>query len=181
MARCCMPSKTIAKPMTPVTYWMITVSQCYCEILTLSGINGFMPFLTIYEAEIRNNTKYLIGGGGGINCINYYCQHWLCLYCKNVWTSVSVFVIHKYIPVILHTFSCVVLCFGVRRKLVSFKVSIGTSDAICRYRSGSTLALAMACCLTAPNRYLNQCWLIISEVHLRAVSREIHWCEFENY
>ena len=34
----------------------------------------------------------------------------------------------------------------------------------------------MACCLTAPSHYLNQCWLIISEVmwlHLRAFPREM--------
>ena len=33
-----------------------------------------------------------------------------------------------------------------------------------RHRSGSILARAMACCLTAPSHCLNQCWLIISEV-----------------
>ena len=32
-------------------------------------------------------------------------------------------------------------------------------------RSGSTLAQVMAWCLTAPSHYLNQCWLIINEVH----------------
>ena len=37
-------------------------------------------------------------------------------------------------------------------------------DAIWRHRSGSTLAQVMACCLTALSHYLNQCWLIISEV-----------------
>ena len=31
-------------------------------------------------------------------------------------------------------------------------------------RSGSTLAQVMACCLTAPSHYLNQCRLIICEV-----------------
>ena len=31
-------------------------------------------------------------------------------------------------------------------------------------RFGSKLAQLMARCLTAPNHYLNQCWLIISEV-----------------
>ena len=31
-------------------------------------------------------------------------------------------------------------------------------------RSGSPLAQVMACCLTAPSHYLNQCWLIISKV-----------------
>ena len=42
--------------------------------------------------------------------------------------------------------------------------SLGPSDTIWRQRSGSTLARLMACCLTAPNHYLNQCWLIISKV-----------------
>ena len=43
--------------------------------------------------------------------------------------------------------------------------SLGPSDAIWRQRSGSTLAQVMACCLTAPSHYLNQCWLVISGVH----------------
>ena len=38
------------------------------------------------------------------------------------------------------------------------------SGAIWRHGSGSTLAQVMACCLTAPSHYLNQCWLIISDV-----------------
>ena len=42
--------------------------------------------------------------------------------------------------------------------------SLWPSDAIWRQGSGSTLAQVMACCLTAPSHYLNQCWLIISEV-----------------
>ena len=35
-------------------------------------------------------------------------------------------------------------------------------------RSGSTLAQVMAWCLTAPSHYLNQCWLITSEVLLHS-------------
>ena len=42
--------------------------------------------------------------------------------------------------------------------------SLRPSDAIWWHRSGSTLAQVMACCLTTPSHYLNQCWLIISEV-----------------
>ena len=38
------------------------------------------------------------------------------------------------------------------------------SDAIWQHRSGPTLAQVMACCLMAPNQYLNQRWLIISKV-----------------
>ena len=37
-------------------------------------------------------------------------------------------------------------------------------DAIVWHRSESKLAQVMVCCLTAPNHYLNQCWLIIREV-----------------
>ena len=47
--------------------------------------------------------------------------------------------------------------------IISFN-SLGPSDAICRWRSWSTLVQVMACCLTAPSHYLNQCWLIISKV-----------------
>ena len=42
--------------------------------------------------------------------------------------------------------------------------SLGPCDAIWQCRSVSTLAQAMACCLTASSHYLNQCWLIISKV-----------------
>ena len=42
--------------------------------------------------------------------------------------------------------------------------SLWPSDAIWRHRSRSTLVQVMACCRTAPSHYLNQCWLIISEV-----------------
>ena len=35
--------------------------------------------------------------------------------------------------------------------------SLWPSDTIWRQRSGSTLAQVMACCLTAPSHYLNQC------------------------
>ena len=58
------------------------------------------------------------------------------------------------------------LCY--RKRQIYFYVSIidslWPSDAIWWQRSGSTLAQVMACCLTAPSHYLNQCWLIISEV-----------------
>ena len=44
------------------------------------------------------------------------------------------------------------------------------SDAIWRQGSRSTLVQVMACCLTAPSHYLNQCWLIIAKVQ---------WCSSE--
>ena len=35
------------------------------------------------------------------------------------------------------------------------------------YRSGSTLAQVMACCLTAPSHYLNQYWILINSFPTR--------------
>ena len=49
-------------------------------------------------------------------------------------------------------------------KTIQHVNSLGPSDAIWRQRSGSTLVQVMACCLTAPSHYLNQCRLIISKV-----------------
>ena len=43
-------------------------------------------------------------------------------------------------------------------------ISLWPSDVIWWQGSRSTLAQVMACCLMATSHYLNQCWLIISEV-----------------
>ena len=56
--------------------------------------------------------------------------------------------------------------------------SLGPSDAIWRWRSWSTLVQVMACCLTAPSHYLDQCWLITSNVMWH--SSEMWICEETN-
>ena len=48
---------------------------------------------------------------------------------------------------------------SVRRLLLN---SLWPSDTIWWHRFGSKLSQVMACCLTAPNYYLNQCWLVIN-------------------
>ena len=63
------------------------------------------------------------------------------------------------------------------------------SDIIWQHEFGSTLDQVMACCLMAPSHYLNQCWLIISEVQwhssgcnfTRDTSGFSHWNYLENY
>ena len=49
-------------------------------------------------------------------------------------------------------------CFSTRRLN-----SLWTSD-IWRYRTGSTLAQVMACCLATLSHYMNHCWLIICKI-----------------
>ena len=58
-----------------------------------------------------------------------------------------------------------------------------------RQISGSTLLQVMACCLTVPSHYLNQCWLIISELQWHSYTGNVtrdastinHWNAFQNY
>ena len=54
-----------------------------------------------------------------------------------------------------------VMCqsFGNAPTLTTIKQfnSLWLSDAIWRWRSWSTVVNALACCLTAPSHYLNQC------------------------
>ena len=64
--------------------------------------------------------------------------------------------------------------------------SLWPSDDIWRQGSRSTLAQVMACCLTAPSHYLNQCWLMISEVLWHTpdsnfTGNTYRWNEFEIY
>ena len=62
-------------------------------------------------------------------------------------------------------------------------------DTIWRHRSGSTLALLMACCPIAPSHYLNQYWLTISGVLCHSFENNFAendpninpWYEVQNY
>ena len=71
-----------------------------------------------------------------------------------------------YICICLHWFG---YCSWVKYQLSKFvgrllyPLSLG--DTIWRHRYESTLAQVMACCLTAPSHYMNQCWFIIKGVH----------------
>ena len=66
------------------------------------------------------------------------------------------------------------LYYGRRRFSYISVNSLSPSDAIWRQRSGSTLAQVMACCLTAPSHYLNQCSLTISEVQWHSCEGIFH-------
>ena len=67
--------------------------------------------------------------------------------------------------------------------------SLRPSDAIWRHRTWSILAQVVACCLTVPSHYLNQCWLIINKVQSHSSGNHFtkdtsainHWNQFENY
>ena len=50
--------------------------------------------------------------------------------------------------------------------------SLRPSNVIWRQGSWSTLAQLMACCLTVPSHYLNQCWQLVSEVSWQQFRRK---------
>ena len=67
--------------------------------------------------------------------------------------------------------------------------SLWPNAAVWQQWSRSTLAQVMACCLTAPSHYLNQCWLLISKIlwyspdsNFTEKTSDIYlWNEFEIY
>ena len=54
-------------------------------------------------------------------------------------------------------------CIPSTHATIYFK-TLWLSDAKWWHRAVWTLAQVMACCLTAPNYYLNRCWIIMNEV-----------------
>ena len=90
---------------------------------------------------------------GGVDLSPYWLRSWLVAWWHIVITSNNA-------GLLLRTYFNEVL-FKIQK--FSFN-SLWLSDTIWRHKSGSTLAQVMACCLTAPSHYLNQCWLIISKV-----------------
>ena len=60
--------------------------------------------------------------------------------------------------------------------------SLRPSDAYMRHhwRSGSTLAQVMDCCLMTPSRYLNQCWLIYLSSY-PGYFQEPYWVTWQVY
>ena len=82
-------------------------------------------------------------------------------------------------PLLIHRGYCCLAkherCLVISNCCLSCINSLWPSDAIWRQRSGSTLAQVMACCLTAPIHYLNQCWLIITMVQWYSSAGNFAW------
>ena len=110
-------------------------------------------------------------------------QNTLCSYRKKLWShQVKVSTCHD-------NWACAKSWSDWMSRYIWLLISLWPSDAIWQQRSGSTLAQVMACCLTAPSHYLNQCWHIISKVQwhpsesnfTRDTSAISHWNYLENY
>ena len=68
------------------------------------------------------------------------------------------------------------ICYDLHCVSVMWNVnSLWPGHAIWQHKSGSTLDQVMACCLTAPSHYLNQCWLIIKGGPVAFSWEQFHW------
>ena len=95
---------------------------------------------------------------------------------QHLWYKILYCILH-----ILHAQSCYAL-FCCNSNISCNPLWPG--DAIWPHISGSALVEAMAWCLMAPNHYLSQCWHLISEVNIKAISNYqaiIPYNEFYNY
>ena len=89
---------------------------------------------------------------------HHVAQCWL-LICEFLKVSVQATILQKEFKNYWYTFK--IAATSSRGHCVN---SLWPSGAIWRHGTRSTSAQVMACCLTAPSHYLNQCWLIISKV-----------------
>ena len=120
----------------------ITVNSCYVEVICLQCIKYGCPMTT----EIR---------------------YWVSL---GRWDrSHGSFVLPILLSCYIHHYRCYhATCIVIIQHVILWCVKFGWLNSLWpsdrRHRSGSGLALAMACCLTAPSHYLNQSWFIIKDV-----------------
>ena len=116
-------------------------------------------FLWCHVASLRDNElKYFV------ESITYSAPQRLVF---NIWIMVSF-----YMQAIDRHMLSYLVDLNTRIAVCHFN-SLWHSDTIWRQRSGSTLAHVMACCLTAPIHYLNQCWLLI--IDYSSLTAPIHY------
>ena len=137
-----------------------------------------IPQIMLYIANIISHVWLIHSTAGNVSVIPFrywYCTPWYQIYVyADMIPHIISYISCCYTPCFCHIFflyytpwykfCCICLFLKVYITGCSDYNSLGPSDTIWWYRSGSTLAQVMACCLTAPSHYLNQCWLIISKV-----------------
>ena len=135
--------------------------QWHCSSVALSYQNYTSTHVMMYSVQCSRSTpkRHPSSCPQALRCL-------LCI----VWRRFSVISYNRTTLYWYHETLCSecfynLLPFSVFAQIYSLLLnSLWPSDAIWQQRSGSTLAQVKACCLTAPSHYLNQCWLIISEV-----------------
>ena len=158
MACCLASAKPLTKPMLECC-WLDPQGQTsvksYLQLIHFHSrkciwkccLENGSHFVSVSMCQYDHNRRNMFNIFPWITCI--YCQWWLpslnFLFSKIRRWDMLLCEHKQFIP------------------CIHFINSLWPSDTIWWQRSGSTLAQVMACCLSAPSHYLNQCWLIISE------------------
>ena len=146
--------------------WCLTapspyLNQCWLIISEIfwPSLEGNFTMMSILDMSMKIvflNLQWHITGANHLSfkhATNYPMQalsvSWACL----PKDFVSVVILIAYTHSMCRKNLCTYLCF-----------SLWPSDTILQHRSGSTLSQVRAWCLMAPSHYINQCWLIITEV-----------------
>ena len=153
------------------SYWQVVEwNHLTCIALSVEAVISWIEVPTITSIIIVDalliswGQMYIFPGSDNwLGMIVYIWYNWMWIWWKNPMKRcylIRLFVRKKHgVPI----FSWIIYVF-MYQDAVDFTTghfnSLRPSDAIWRHRSGSTLAQVMACCLTAPSHYLNQCWLI---------------------
>ena len=117
----------------------------------------FESFHTIFFLSM---IQFLNNKGYGYEALFFFYNYWILDYNKKKRSTD----LQESLLQMLHVFFVLVNFTQAKSWHRDQDNSLGPSDTIWRWRSWSTLVQVMACCLTAPSHYLNQCWLITREV-----------------
>ena len=149
-------------------WWISTIFHIKNQILTLlqthfSMVNSVWPSDAIWPKRSGSTMVWVLACC--LTAPSHYPNHCWLLIGEALWHSPGSNFTESAQAIILydqfHNHTYRVTVTSLRDRWVN---SLRLSDTIWRKRSGSTLAQVMACCLTAPSHYLNQCWLITSKV-----------------
>ena len=124
-------------------YGWINDVVCTQGSAVLFGIDSFSPGTFLYKSHLSMYRDCHYNGKT---------VAWLWDFLTFIMRTSTLVKGHQYIK----KTCCWLCCLGLN--------SLWPGDAIWWHGTRSTLAQVMACCLTAPSHYLNQCWLIIGEV-----------------
>ena len=151
-----------------VSYGMYIVCYLTCELWAVHQVTSLVSYgmsSVCYPSHVSygmSSVCYPSHVSCGLSCVCYP-SHVICPAC---YLTCELWAVLCMLPLKCELW--IVLCMlditdrGLQDR--TYINSVGPSDAIRRWRSWSTLVQVMACCLTAPSHYLNQCWLIISNV-----------------
>ena len=165
--------------LSPHPEWSLLQYKCQTLVSDYYGCDDVMTATTIWNTCLWTIYKPQFFFRS-LRKLNFMCTYFRTK-CHLKQQSLNIFITDETIPLFWASL------ISKERNVYSPFNSLWPSDAIW-HRSRATLAQIIACCLTAPRHYLNQCWLIIckallhsSEGNFPGNAQNIYpWYQFQN-